>query len=360
MEIPYQQLHHIGGARTLQHARKQIIVLALTTSIRHAARSMGVSRNTVRLWLRRYLEDPTAPLTDRRPSTTNHPDRMEPEWEERLVTVVRQKIARNQRVIPTHIQHSLCCPYSLKTVNKILRRHDLYRTRHNRVKQKRNMQEVWKILKVWERIQVDIKYLCDIPELIRSLRHGYIPKYQITARDMATGALIFCYTNERSTTSTTLFIEYLFAHLQHYGVDLSQVTIQTDNGSEFTNWPRSLKLTLFEQAIEQYGATHRTIPVASPTHNSMVESSHRLIEDELYALMFIPSYRDFLAKARRYQSDFNFIRYNSYQKGSPYMRLVEKDPSMDPEVLELAPIEVEKLLTRERHTTWRGWHDGVP
>jgi len=74
----------------------------------------------------------------------------------------------------------------------------------------------------------------------------------------------------------------LLFSLHNYGINPETITIQTDNGKEFTN-PHSQKLTLFEKIItEKYKARHRLIPYRRHTYNSDVESFHNLIEEEFF------------------------------------------------------------------------------
>jgi hypothetical protein len=49
---------------------------------------------------------------------------------------------------------------------------------------------------------------------LHAYKHSGFPSYQITARDVATGALWYAYAREKSTTNTKLFIEYLCNHLK--------------------------------------------------------------------------------------------------------------------------------------------------
>ena len=100
--------------------------------------------------------------------------------------------------------------------------------------------------------QVDIKYLTDINNLkpyFKKDSDRSLAKYQITARDVATGFPIVAYCNEKSATYTKMFLEnILYEFLKQFdgidlykflkqfdGIDLKSITIQTDNGKEFTN-----------------------------------------------------------------------------------------------------------------------------
>mgnify|MGYP003063948442 CR=1 FL=1 len=173
----------------------------------------------------------------------------------------------------------------------------------------------------------------------------HLPKYQITARCIRTGALFIGYTQQHSTTGTAIFIYRLFSHLKRYGVNPAEITIQTDNGTEFTAPWNSLKKTLFTQVIElSFSFSHKTIPAGAKTYQSDVESSHRLIEDEFYACCSFSGVQDFLKKAHQYQHYFNFTRFNSYKNGSPVQLLQQAAAHITPNVLNFKPILVDSFF----------------
>ena len=173
----------------------------------------------------------------------------------------------------------------------------------------------------------------------------HLPKYQITARCIRTGALFIGYTQQHSTTGTAIFIYRLFTHLKHYGVKPAEITIQTDNGTEFTAPWNSLKKTLFTKIIEcSFTSIHKTIPVGAKTYQSDVETSHRLIEDEFYACWYFSSAQDFLKQAHQYQNHFNFTRFNTYKNGSPVQLLQQAAPHINRNVLNFKPVLVDTFF----------------
>ena len=355
------KMYQTCDKKAIHTTRLEMVRSAQRIGIKATAKVFGVVRNTVRLWLRRYLEDPQRPLLNRRPTTTNHPFRVPDEWVEKICTIVRTRIHRRQKVCVAHLQKMYCIPYSIKTINNILKRNNLYQSKKRRKKQvKRDMRYMNDTLRFCERIQVDIKYLSDIAWLKWGIIRTGLPKYQITARDCATGAIWLGYAKEKSTTNTALFIEWIFAHLQYNGVCLHDVAIQTDNGKEFTTWWDSPKETLFEQVIARHGATHRRIPFGACTYNSMVEASHRLIETECYDDMYLPTYQGFFHDVAHYQRHFNLERVNTYRGANPLALFIEKAPHVHVDALILKPIIVDTLLTRERYRTWRTWQDSIP
>lgn len=145
-------------------------------------------------------------------------------------------------------------------------------------------------------IQIDIKYLPDIDNLktyFANSKNGYKGircKYQITARDVATGAAIVAYCEDKSVTCTKIFLEEIFYHFwkQFKGLNLKKITIQTDNGLEFTNRhiktygkePEKSSFTIF---IEDKFKKHRMNIPGHCTADSDVESFHWSIERDCLA-----------------------------------------------------------------------------
>ena len=358
MNISYLCSYNERNPDVLHHLRLQMVLTAQQTSNKAAARTHQVDVKTVRLWRRRYEEDPHARLVDRRPETTNHPQRLPPGIQLHLKNTVEKRIRMDQRVYATQLcQHDrLLAPYSAKTLIKHLRRMGLYKTRKKKPARFKDLRNVSDAMSFGDCIQVDIKYLTDIPELKWSLKCANLPRYQITARDRATGATWICYARQKSTTATALFIEYLLEHLWNHGVDTSNFCVQTDNGPEFTVWYLSSKKTLFEQTLTRFGIAHRCIPAGQCQYNSTVESFHNSIEILHYSNVQRPQYRQFFAETEAFQQAYN-ERHNAYRGYSPRTAFEKRHPDIDLGVLTLKPIELDRLITRERCNRWRSWQE---
>ena len=74
------------------------------------------------------------------------------------------------------------------------------------------------------------------------------------------------------------FVWRLLCHLEFFGVDLSTVVIQTDNGGEFIGSVYSKQDSGFTELVERvFGGIHQTIPVATPRFNGAVENFHAFL-----------------------------------------------------------------------------------
>jgi hypothetical protein len=147
-----------------------------------------------------------------------------------------------------------------------------------------------------------------------------------------------------------LFGDRLLAHLAACGVKLEELTVQTDNGSEFGGaWNRRRTPPAFTRLVEQkYRCRqHRFNPPHRSTYNSDVEAVHGLMEQEFYQLEpFRGDLQSFLNLAWTYQLWFNYLRENS-AKGhrTPDQLRAERAPWVHPKVYALPPVLLSSSLS---------------
>jgi hypothetical protein len=149
-----------------------------------------------------------------------------------------------------------------------------------------------------------------------------------------------------------LFGDRLLAHLAACGVKLEELTVQTDNGSEFGGaWNRRRTPPAFTRLVEQkYRCRqHRFNPPHRSTYNSDVEAVHGLMEQEFYHLEpFRGDLQSFLNLAWTYQLWFNYLRENS-AKGhrTPDQLRAERAPWVHPKVYALPPVLLSSLSAQD-------------
>ena len=109
------------------------------------------------------------------------------------------------------------------------------------------------------------------------------------------------------------------------GIPLEEITIQTDNGTEFTRNGKDLtKKSLFEKTIDDTGAIHARIPVGAKNYQSDVERANGLIEYELLEIERWKTKEELVGKTTAWEYYFNRVRPNSYQQNmTPYDRMKE-------------------------------------
>jgi transposase len=322
--------------------RLHLVRHALEHGIRDAVRTFQTSRATVRKWLRRYQAEGLPGLQEqsRAPKTCPHKT---PAAEERQVLAQR---ARTPGFGARRLKREFGLKPSVGAIARILRQHGLTRRKKRKHQRKRDLRAVKAQYAPLTRFHMDTKYLDDIPHYWPQMHALDLPQFQYTARCLKTGATFLAYGSEISVTYAELTVRRLLEHLQTYGIDLGQVVIQTDSGSEFDGQAMSKTDRGFTHTIEQvFGAHHRRV-CGNANANADVESFHAHEETEFFDLETFASPRDFWDRITTYQHYWNLGRPNSYKGNrTPLQILQEANPRLPPEVLLLAPVHLDTLVS---------------
>ena len=305
MKVYYQNM---SKKSTLFNARHKMVKMALVDkmTVTYVANYFGCSRKTVYKWIKRYKNEKLQGLKDRSRRPHNSPNKISKYWENRIIELRN----RFPGFGPWRILQMFNIPFHENTIYKVFKRNGLIKK--NKKFKRRNQEKVreWKRkLKPFEKIQVDVKYLDDIPNLYPKIIIDKFPAFLYSARDIKTGMVFFCYAYEKSLINSTIFISYLLGYLKELGVDIEKIKIQTDNGSEFVGHPESLKDSIFTKMINNtFNAKHILIPPASPTYNSDVETFHKAIQKEIFETEQFNNISEFIAKSYAYQIFYNYER----------------------------------------------------
>lgn len=326
-----------------RYCRLRLVQRAKEHGVKKTARLFRCSPNTVSKWLDRF-DGTLDSLAEHSRRPNRSPNKLSHEAE--------LEIVRAKRRLPTYgaarLKVVMKLPYSEKAIRRVCREHGLVRKWHRKKHQtKRCLREIKKKWRDWQQIDMDTKHLCDMPEYWLQAQKHHLPKYQYTARDVTSGALFLGFTDELSLTYAELFAERILTHLHQHGVDTSNVTVQTDNGSEFIGSWQAKDDSAFTRTVEGFRATHKTIPPRAHRFQADVETVHALMETEFYLERF-KSRADFIAKAATYQLFFNCVRPNSGKENQCALELLKgKDLQQGFGLLYLPPVYGEDLL-RER------------
>ena len=325
--------------------RKKIVDSEKKIGVKPTARKYHCSVNTVKKWRDRYKLAPRKKLVSKSKKPHSNPKTMDIYWEATIVTTCEEFATNQKRLNSALLKKKFDIPYSSKSVRKVMIKHGHAKLNKRKSVRKVDLWAIKKKMKAFQKIQVDVKYLDDIPELYREYVVHKLPKYQYTARCVKTGALFICYGRQLSTSNAATFIHLLANHLKKHRVKLWKTTIQTDNGVEFTQGWNYTKKSNFTKAVELYGMRHKRIPPKACTFNSDVETSHRLIEDEFYSFESFNSKLDFLTKAHEYQKEFNFKRNNSHKDNkTPVLLLTEESGGVLKKVLDFPPLVLDTKM----------------
>jgi hypothetical protein len=338
-----------------RYLRLRLVQSARLRGIKPTAKLFVCSAHTVRLWLKRY-DGSLASLAEHSRAPHRRPRKL-PKTAENRILIAKAALPTYS---PARLKRDALLPYAAKTIRRVLREHNLLRPwRRKKHVVKRSLRAVKRLWAAWQQIDIDTKDLCDLPEYWALAQAFNLPQFQYTARDVSTGALFLAFANELSLTYADLFVARILAHLKGQGVDLSRVTVQTDNGSEFVGSWQAINASAFTQTIRAQRASHRTIPPGQHRYQADVETVHSLVELEFFLENF-RSRRDFIAKAAQYQLFFNFLRPNSGKEDKcPWLLLLDKDPHASKPILDLPPVCLDDMLEAQLRPRAGGQDVGV-
>ncbi len=314
--------------------RHEVVRYAETHGIRGAARRYECSRNTVREWYRRWKAgDDTLADRSRRPHRS--PAKTAPKLAARVVAAREKAPCFGARRLVDMFE----LPLGKGAAHRILRDAQLVRKRPRKHKRKADLRAIKAAHPPLHRLQMDVKYLNDIPPYFAQMQQRRLPGFQYTVRDESTGALFVSYATELSKAYATFTVRRVLEHLKRHGINLAEVVVRTDLGTEFDGDTVRYRDDGFHGTITGLGATHRFNPPAYPNANADVESSHATIEPEFFDLETFSDSDHFLASVTTYQHFFNFARKNRSRTNlTPASLLALRSPLLSPEILLLPPL----------------------
>ena len=290
----YQEMYlNTKNEKLIMDKRLEMVRSAHEIGIKPTARLYNCSKTVIKKWCKRYALHGIKGLKDLSRRPHNSPKRIKDEDIIKIKGCVDMAKEKKKYITVNNVRRSTKIDeYSDTTINRYIN------ISCNGKKNKKHVQESsdvsWKDkIKPFMYWEIDIKYLTDIDNLkpyFNKNNDRSLAKYQITARDISTGAAIVSYCNEKSVTYTKMFLEkILYEFLKQFKyLNLKEIKIQTDNGTEFTNRyiktkgkePEISKFTLF---VEEKFRKHKTNPPACPTWDSDVETFHWSIERDCLA-----------------------------------------------------------------------------
>ena len=301
-------------SKSIEEYRYAMVKYAMKKGISAAARAFKTDRKTVRKWVVKYqnallesktYEDELKSLQNKSRIEQHHPNKLSSDDVDKIL-----ELRGNSRLGARFIKDQLGLECSEKTIHKKLVQNGKVKKPDSKSKKKRDMSEMRKAYKPFQKLQIDVKYLCDIPNILSDYLHGLIPKYQITVRDYKSGFSMVGYSFAKDSTSIGIFVAYVIYCLRKCGIDTSNLHFQSDNGSEFRILGKKHGLSFYEEILTSFNIKYRFIPVARPTFNSDVESFHGTIERELYDIDKFGCIDSFMSKVWLYMVWYNCNRKN--------------------------------------------------
>jgi transposase len=352
---PYDYYTIMRQSKDPKFLRIRIIQYAGAYSIKAAARCFHISIKTVRKWLRRF-DGTLESIADHSRAPHHRPRKLDNHSEQQIIAFKKQL----PRFSARRLKYEFNLPWSEKAIRRICKEQGLTRKyRRKKHQTKRYLREVKKHWRFLQQISIDTKDLSDIPEYWPGLKSGKLPAWQYTARDVTTGLLFLGFARELSLACVNIFAQRIIKHLKACGIDLSQTTWQSDNGSEFIGSWQAKNDSVFTKTIESVrGQTHRTIPPGQYRFQADVETVHSLMEDEFYMLERFDSKEEFIEKARAYSLLFNLARKNSGKENkTPWQLVREKLPDASPYLPLLEPVYLDEMYINKLYNNSPGGYD---
>lgn len=320
--------------------RKELVKYTESYGIHAACRKYNCSRNTVRKWYRRFKKYGSKGLYDRSRAPKRCPHKTSLREEKKVINA--------RHIMPAYgglrLKDEFELNPSVGAIKRILRQKKLTRKFNKKYQKKNDLRKIKQRYKPFRRLQVDVKYLRDIPHYYPQMKRFGLPEYQYTARDVKTGAMFTSYSYTNTVNTSIFFIERILKNLKKHNIPLNKVIIQTDNGGEFGGRFRKVPTYGFQFTVEkEWKAKQKFIPPSTPNANADVETVHNTIEQEYFDYESFSSLDDFLTKVTTYQYYYNLARFN-YSKGkkSPLDMLLESEENIKPTIFNLPPVLLDK------------------
>lgn len=169
-----------------------------------------------------------------------------------------------------------------------------------------------------EKIQIDVK---EVPYYCIRGQHRRDEKkmYQWTAIDECTRWRFVYGFDEHTPENSVKFLEML---IERFPFEI--MTIQTDNGTEFTyKFISDEVLCPFEEKLGKLGIKHKLIKPRTPWHNGKVERSHRMDQRYFYEWEHFRNMDEFNEKLKEHMEWSNDKPMRIFKGKSPREKLLD-------------------------------------
>jgi transposase InsO family protein len=217
---------------------------------------------------------------------------------------VEERIIEKRKIMPCYGPKTLkyfnpSITVSEAAIYRILKEKGLIRRNKKKYQKKNDLRKIKAEYASLTHHQEDVKHLYDISNYWEQMHSLKLPKYEYTIRDVKTGFTVVAFADSYSEQYSEMLTELYLRHLKAFDIDLSQVEVQTDNGSEFGAKKRNINTPGFVNTIvKELGAQHNYIPPGCSNANGDVESFHATIEKEFFDLENFSSKEHFFHKAQ--------------------------------------------------------------
>ncbi len=225
MPAPVPYFDVIRQMKNAFNYRLRLVTHARQYGIKATARAFRTTVPTVRKWLRRYAKQGLKGLQElsRAPHSCPH----------KITGELARQVVELRRRLPTYsarrLKREWDLPLGHTAIERILRQHGLLPPRRRKYQKKQDLAELKQTWVLFQQISADTKDLNDIPHYWPQMQARGLPLVQYTAREVRSGLQFLAYASRRCAEASELFALRIQTHLQRCGVNLKDVTWQTDN-----------------------------------------------------------------------------------------------------------------------------------
>ena len=282
--------------------RQALILYARKNGVTKAAIRYKTNRQYIYRWMKRY-DGTLQSLEDHSRRPHSHPKQHTPE-ELNLIQNIRRRNPNAGLVVLWVKLMRRGYTRSISGLYRVLRR-----TEQGRVKlanPKYIPKEYEKMQYPGQRVQIDVKYVpaaCLVGAAVEDAKENGGYYFQYTFIDEYSRFRYLEAFKDHNSLSSATFIRHCVEKFP-YAIEC----VQTDNGSEFTNWmnnSKTVRPTLFERTLAELGIRHKRIRVFTPRHNGKVERSHRKDNEYFYASHKFFSFEDFQKQLAVWNRNYN-------------------------------------------------------
>lgn len=162
--------------------------------------------------------------------------------------------------------------------------------------------------------ELGIKWQLDVKYVPKTCYKGQMQDkfYQYTMIDEASRERFIYPYKEQTSYSTVDFVKRAFIYFGY-----KPLTIQTDNGFEFTYSKKTKTIHPFDILCNELNIKHQLIRPRTPRHNGKVERSHRNDGERFYKFLSFYSYDDLIIQMKVYLKRSNNIPMQTLEWLSP-------------------------------------------
>ncbi len=354
--IDYKTLRQINP----EAARRAVLeyLRSCQHNIAATARVFGITRPVVYDIVKKQEE---GNLRDRSRAPHHQPQKT-PEPIEEAVVAAKNKTHLGPKRLSLYLAKYEQLHVSWATIRHILQRNRHRLTVPSGLERRRSAPRPfvdWYTAKVFEIVQMDLKYIRDhkalSKEQILHLDRYKIPNYQWGALDVNSRFKLIAYSREKSWTNGLCFYLWTISWLRSHGVTAS-IVFTVDHGEEFggKSW---FKVRELRKLIAAFGCRLIQNHKGHAEENAHLERSHRTDDEEFYLprVLAITSEEQLLDEAMGYLYYYNNVReHSSLDYRTPYQALKAQLPQLDDNIRLAVPILLDEVAVALG--PWGGYH----